>query len=354
MRHAWLIILATTGLLALPARASDDDPHQWLERMSEALASRNYTGVFTHATRRQSETMRIVHRVGKGASTERLVSLDGNGREIVRTAEEVHVYLPDRRVVLVEPRSDSGLLLDALPEPGPELDAMYVLQLRDGHKLLGRDVRVLDIMPRDGLRYGYRLWLDEDTAMPLRTMVLDRGGRPVEVINFTQIEMPRHIDAKATEPSIDASGFKWVRSARHAQVAPSPQVAWRPTRLPPGFRLVASRIQVVPGVAFPVQHLIFSDGFASISVFIEPARPAGPAPPESSSVGSANAFSTVVHGRVVTAVGEVPLETVRDVARSVAPDAAPSSAPVDEGAIAAPGAADQVISAPSATALQPR
>ncbi len=212
MRYGWLAILATTGLLALPVRASDDDPREWLERMGEALSTRNYTGVFTHATRRQSETMRIVHRVGKGASTERLVSLDGNGREIVRTAEEVHVYLPDRRVVLVEPRSDGGLLLDALPEPGPELDAMYVLQIRDGHKLLGHDVRVLDITPRDGLRYGYRLWLDEDTAMPLRTMVLDRGGRPVEVINFTQIDMPRHIDAKATEPSIDASGFKWVRT----------------------------------------------------------------------------------------------------------------------------------------------
>lgn len=353
MRHAWLAILAATGLCALPARAADEDAHQWLERMSDALSSRNYTGVFTHATRRQSETMRIVHRVGKGASTERLVSLDGNGREIVRTAKEVHVYLPDRRVVLVEQRSDDGSLLDNLPEPGPELDAMYTLQLREGHKLLGRDVRLLDIRPRDGRRYGYRLWLDQATAMPLRTMVLDRTGRPVEVINFTQIEMPRHIDARATEPSIDATGFKWVRTGRRPQMAPPATVAWRPTQLPPGFRLVASRTQVVPGVAFPVQHLIFSDGFASISVFIEPARPAGPTPPESSSVGSANAFSTVVHGRVVTAVGEVPLETVRDVARSVAPDAAPPGVVVGEGPVAAPGVSERVIAAPSANALLP-
>jgi sigma-E factor negative regulatory protein RseB len=354
VRRAWLVILATMGPLALPAQASDDDPHQWLERMSEALSSRNYTGVFTHATRHQSETMRIVHRVSKGASTEHLVSLDGNGREIVRTIEEVHVYLPDRRVVLVEPRSDGGSLLEALPEPGPELDAMYVLRVRDGHKLLGRDVKVLDIMPRDGLRYGYRLWLDEDSAMPIRTMVVDRAGRPVEVINFTQLDMPRHIDAKATEPSIDATGFRWVRTARRPQMSPPAPVVWRPTRLPPGFRLVASRIQVVPGVAFPVQHLIFSDGFASISVFIEPTRPAGPAPPESSSIGSANAFSTVVHGRVVTVVGEVPLETVRDVARSVAPDAAPSDAApsgaaVDDAAIMMPGAP-----APGAPARGPR
>jgi sigma-E factor negative regulatory protein RseB len=335
------------GLLALPARASDDDPHQWLERMGQALASRNYTGVFTHATRHQSETMRIVHRVGDGASTERLVSLDGNGREIVRTAEEVHVYLPDRRVVLVEPRSDSGSLLEALPEPGPELDSLYELQVRDGHKLLGRDVRVLDIKPRDGFRYGYRLWLDEKTAMPLRTMVFDGAGRPVEVINFTQLEMPRHIEASATEPSIDASGFQWVRNARRPPAPPPVPAAWWPMKLPPGFRLVASRVQVVPGVAFPVQHLIFSDGFASISVFIEPVRPEGPAPAESSSVGSANAFSTVVHGRVVTAVGEVPLETVRDVARSVEPASPPDAFPSRP-------ANDPPAAAADVSALQPR
>jgi len=267
--------------------------------------------------------------VGKGMSTERLVSLDGSGREIVRTAEEVHVYLPDRRVVLVEPRSDGGLLLEVLPEPGPELDARYVMQLRDdGHKLIGRAVRVLDIMPRDAFRYGYRMWLDEKTAMPLRTMVVDGAGRPVELINFTQLEMPRHIDAHETEASIDASGFQWVRNVRRPPAAAPSTVVWRPMRLPPGFRLVANRRQIVPGVEFPVQHLIFSDGFASISVFIEPARPGGPAPPESSSVGSANAFTTVVHGRVVTAVGEVPLETVRDVARSVAPSPMPGTVPV--------------------------
>jgi sigma-E factor negative regulatory protein RseB len=76
---------------------------------------------------------------------------------------------------------------------------------------------------------------------------------------------------------------------------------------------------VVPGVALPVQHLIFSDGFASISVFIEPGSPSGFGPSQASSAGSAHAFSTLVDGHVVTAVGEVPLETVRDVATSVVP-----------------------------------
>jgi sigma-E factor negative regulatory protein RseB len=69
----------------------------------------------------------------------------------------------------------------------------------------------------------------------------------------------------------------------------------------------------------PVQHLIFSDGVASVSVFIEPGSAKGPAPPESTRIGSANAFSTQVRGHVVTAVGEVPASTVRDIATSLAP-----------------------------------
>lgn len=314
------------AFVATPALGSEDEARAWLERMTEALATRNYEGLFTHTTGRQSETMRIVHRVGRNGSTERLVSLDGSGREIIRTPSEVHVYLPDRRVVLVEPRTDSGSLAQALPAPGPRLEALYDLGIRDGQRLLGRNVRVLDIRPRDGYRYGYRLWLDEESAMPLRTVVVSGQGRPVELIHFTQIEMPRHIDARETESSVDASGYQWVRNTRRTAGPVLAPVGWRPVRTPPGFRVVASRMQTMPGVPMPVQHLVLSDGFASVSVFIEPGSASEPSPPESASLGSASAFSTRVHGHVVTAVGEVPLETVRAIATSVAPDVPESAA----------------------------
>lgn len=275
--------------------------------------------------------MRIIHRVEDGRSMERLVSLDGSGREIVRTPEEVHFYMPDRRVVLVEPRSDDGSLLRALPSPGPKLDALYTLDLRRGTRLLGREVRVLDIKPRDAYRYGYRLWLDEQSAMPLRSEVVDGEGRTVEAIHFTRLDVGDRIGAGELEPAVDTAGFQWVRSGKRTE----PRMAgsgWQVRRAPPGFRLVASRVQVVPGVPVPVQHLIFSDGFASVSVFIEPGSAKGPGPPESATIGSANAFSTQVGGHMVTAVGEVPAATVRDIALSVAPleaTGAPAAEPKD-------------------------
>jgi sigma-E factor negative regulatory protein RseB len=331
MRRAACMLAAC--LAAFSVHAAEDtgqDARGWLERMSAALATRNYDGLFTHATGRQVETMRIVHRVEKGKAFERLVSLDGSGREIVRTRDEVHAYLPDRRVVLVEPRGDEGSLLKALPTPGPKLDKYYDLSVSKGSRLLGRDVAVIDVRPRDIYRYGYRLWLDQETAMPLQTIVADGEGNPIEHIRFTQLHVKDKIPARDIEPSVDATGFQWIRTGR--KLAAMPQLpangGWRPLRVPPGFRLVASRLQSIPGSPMPAQHLIFSDGIAAISIFIEPGAPSGPRPPETSTMGSANAYSTSVKGHVITAIGEVPAATVREIANSVAPvQGAPSPAP---------------------------
>jgi sigma-E factor negative regulatory protein RseB len=320
MRRALAAFAA--ACVALPwahAQASPEEAREWLARMTESLAALNYDGLFTHSAGRQSEAMRIVHRVEDGRSLERLVSLDGSGREIVRTSEEVHLYMPDRRVVLVEPRSDEGSLLKALPGPGAELDALYTLETSQGNRLLGRDVQVVVIRPRDAYRYGYRLWLDAGTAMPLRSEVLGRDEQAVEAIHFTKLETGEPIELSELEPEVDASGFQWVRTGRRARATPATPTGWRPAKIPRGFRLVTTRLQPMPGQPVPAQHLVFSDGVASVSVFIEPGMAKGPAPPESTSVGSANAFSTQVQGHVVTAVGEVPPATVREIATSLAP-----------------------------------
>jgi sigma-E factor negative regulatory protein RseB len=334
---AW-VVAAVLAVAAQTASASPEEAKQWLQRMTDALATRNYIGLFTHSTPAQSESMRIVHRVENGTSLERLVSLDGSGREIIRTREEVHAYLPDRRVVLVEPRSDDGSLLKALPGPDARLDEFYDLDVQKGNRLLGREVRVVDIKPHDRYRYGYRIWLDEKTAMPLRSVVGDGDGRPVEQISFTSLELMKHIPDSEVDATVDATGFQWIRTGRRlAALPPTPPTAggWRPLHLPPGFRLVASRLQVLPGSPVPAQHLIFSDGMAAISIFIEPGAASGPTPPESSSMGSANAYSTSIKGHVVTAVGEVPADTVREVATSVVPMSMPTAP------IAAPGAPDR-------------
>jgi sigma-E factor negative regulatory protein RseB len=328
MRRLSIVSLASIAAFATSSPASAEaTARDWLERMTRSLAQLHYDGLFIHTTGTQSESMRIVHRTVDGRSVERLVSLDGSGREIVRTPEEVHFYLPDRRVVLVEPRSDDGSLLKALPAPGPQLDAFYTLETSPGNRLLRRDVQIVDIRPRDAYRYGYRMWLDAETAMPLRSEVLDAGARTVESIHFTKLEVGEAVADRDLEPAVDATGYQWLRPRLRVDRR-SQRAAWMPRKIPPGFRLVAIRSQNLPGLPMRTQHLIFSDGFASVSVFIEPAAGKGPVPPESTSVGSANAFSTQVNGQMVTAVGEVPPATVREIATSLAPVGPPVS--VDE------------------------
>jgi len=150
-------------------------------------------------------------------------------------------------------------------------------------------------------------------------------GKPLEQMQFTQLEMYKSLKPEAVEPTVDAAGFRWMRSNRRVAEVRAAPGGWRPLKVPPGFQLVGTRQQTVPGVPMPVQHLVFSDGFASVSVFIEPGARNGSAPAEASRVGSASTFTTHVRGFVVTAVGEVPPTTVRDLATSLVPEDAQGS-----------------------------
>src|SRR3981189_184248 len=102
-RASWLVPCAVVGALltTLPQLSRGaDDPREWLEKMNKALATRNYDGTFFHLSGGRLETMRIVHRVRAGRVTERLVSLDGSGREFVRNNDELTCYLPHHPTVL--------------------------------------------------------------------------------------------------------------------------------------------------------------------------------------------------------------------------------------------------------------
>ena len=240
--------------------------------------------------------------------------------------EEVHAYLPDRRVVLVEPRTDEGSLLKALPTPGEHLEAHYQLKAGKGHRLLGRDVRVIDIRPLDGYRYGYRLWLDEKTAMPLRSEVSTVDGQPLEQMQFTQLEMYKSLKPEAVEPTVDATGFRWMRSNRRVAEVRAAPGGWRPLKVPPG--IPARRHAAADGSRRPDARPapgVLRRLRVGIRVHRARVRATASAPAEASRVGSASTFTTHVRGFVVTAVGEVPPTTVRDLATSLVPDDAQGS-----------------------------
>jgi sigma-E factor negative regulatory protein RseB len=312
-RFAALSLLLGAGI------ALGGEPKEWLERMNKALTSRNYVGVFTHMRGDRAETLRIIHRVKGKDVSERLLSLDGSEREFIREGDELTCYFPDRREVLVErgsPNAD-GPLLGALPALDEGDSNVYDIQGGERERLLGRKTRMVALTPRDEYRYGYRLWIDEETSMPLKTQLCDQSGRVIEQILFSNIDLPERIPDSMFKPAVDAANFRWLRAERQQLALNASPALWEAMRLPPGFRMQTRGAQSMPGSSEPVAHLVFTDGVASVSVFIEPRKSATPAQQGPARVGSSSAFSTVVDGHQVTAVGEVPASTVQFIATQV-------------------------------------
>ena len=328
-----------------------DEPREWLERMNHALTSRNYDGVFAHWQGGKVEMLRIIHRVKDGQVSERLVSLDGSGREFIRTGSELACYLPDKRTVLVEKRSDRNPLLGNFPTFDEASTAFYDIKEVRRTRIYRRDARIISVTPKDEFRYGYKLWIDEGTAMPLRTQLCDAKGRVIEQLILAEdkdLKINTNIPDTAFQPEVSTDGFRWLRSDPSIGQVVMSSIGpdrWNVDRLPPGFRTTLRASQVMPGSSGPVVHLVVSDGLASVSVFVEAQarvkRPSGVdlsasaaakgltgsemsltsppvAPTESvTQFGSTSAFSTMVEGHKVTAVGEVPPETVKAIANSV-------------------------------------
>lgn len=315
--RVWIAVAALSLAVVTTAQAGDREARQWLERMSEALATRNYEGRFFHVRDSRSEAMRIIHRVDRGRVTERLVSLDGSGRELIRNQNEVICYLPDRRMVFVEKRTGNASLMRTVPSYDEQLEKHYDIERGPFTKALGRRTQVIFVRPRDQFRYGYKLWLDDETAMPLKSQLCDRDGNVIEQILFAEVNFRDWIPAEALQPAVSGEGFRWVR--QDAQ-EPRPAVAslgWNVPRPPAGFRLTAMRIQVIAGSKAPVRQLVFSDGLASVSVFIEPRNPQTESMHGLTKVGAAFAYSRNLDGHQVTAVGEVPAATVEAIAAGV-------------------------------------
>lgn len=317
MRLPAVLAFILLGTVAAAAGAAEDG-RAWLARMSQTLATASYSGEFRLEGQGYSERMQIVHRVRDGRVCERLVSLSGNRRELIRDGEEVTAYLPDRRVAIIERRPERGGLLGKLPQTGAGLEQWYEVRL-EGRvpELNARPAAIIEVRPRDDLRFGHRIWVDEATSMPVRAEILNAAGQVIERLRFTRLELRREIPDAELQPGVDRRDFRWVRQAAHA---PAQAPAWTVRQPPAGFKVLASAVQEMIGVPTPVDQLVLSDGLASVSVFIHATAPGQVPATGSSRAGTSSSFSAVVEGHQVTAVGEVPPGTLKAIVSGVAHD----------------------------------
>ena len=237
-----LLLIAVS--LAAPVQAQAQvqaEGDDWLTRASKAVRTSNYRGVLVYLREGQMDTLRIVHRYQDGNERERLVSLSGEPREIIRDNGVVTCVLPNKQVVLIARHAMESLLSNVADLVSEGLQDNYEIQNLGTERLADRNCRVVAVQPKDEYRYGYRLLIDTETHLPLK-LELMRDTQVLEQMMFTDIEFPEHISDASLEATFDTTAFRLIKhqAAEASTTAGSVESEWRAAELPAGFRLAES------------------------------------------------------------------------------------------------------------------
>lgn len=310
-----LLVASISGSWATERDA--ETPQQWFARMVQSLHTLNYEGIFVYVSGPRMETLKLRHVVDEQGEREHLISLTGAPREVLRSGAAVTSVLPDARSVFSRSSTQPASFPVALGEAFPQLKQLYSFKLEGRDRIAERAVQQIHVAPRDEYRYGYRIWLDRHTAIPLRVDLLDEAGYPLEQVMFTAFrlmedgkaiadhDLPRSDEGSASAMPVDKSNSAMV---------PAP---WQVRSLPEGFTLYSHIKEAMPGSNQPVDHVVFSDGLASVSAYMEH-MPNRKGLSGLSRMGAFSAFGLQLEDYQVTVVGEVPPKTVEYIGRAIA------------------------------------
>ena len=291
----------------------------WLELMTDAAQSLNYDGTFVYRSGNQLESMRIIHRVDQQGERSRLVSLSGEKREVLRDSTQVVCILPDNQSVVVTKTRPPRLFSFNILTAKVGFTKYYSLSVAGDDRVAGRVTEVLSLSPNDGYRYGYRLWVDRETGFLLKSDLLNTSGTPIEQFIFTSISLPEFIPDDLLEAGISGRELTWhISDSETTEQTDSDPTKWKVAWLPDGFMMADQAEGPMPTGGTPVKQMVYTDGLASLSVFVEPLGDHEPLD-GFSVMGAVNAYGLIIDDHQITVVGEVPPETVEAVAKSVAP-----------------------------------
>jgi len=315
--------LLTTALLAVagpPAVAAEHDAAAWLERMSRSAHQLNYSGTFVYQQDGSLQSMKIIHAVNETGERERLISLSGPSREVIRNQQRVTCILPEDAPIVVEHSGAPRPFPLTLPSDLTSLREYYDIRLAGEERIAGLPARKVVVAPRDHYRYGQNFWLADETGLLLRAEVVNEQGEIVEQVMFTTLELHETIPEEMLQPQVEDNS-RVVQLERRPQPPAVPRqgaaLQWQVADLPPGFSQQVQRNHYLPEKQNPVEHHVYSDGLASVSVFIEKRSEDDNGFVGASGMGSVNAYGQLYGAHTVTVVGEVPLRTVKQIAESM-------------------------------------
>ena len=336
-------VVVVSSFIAFSVHAEPVDPsidrqdaQAWLKKIHAAAQKLNYSGTFVYQQSNQIRTSRITHVLEGRNEREKLEILDGKPREYIRNNEEIICYVPEIKTLLVEKRVTQDVFPAIVAANPAELAEHYVLKKGESGRVAGFECQAILLEPKDGLRYGYKLWAEKNSGLLLRAQTVDEHGDVVEQIAFTQVAIG-NIDHARVKPSFsNTAGWR----VENAQMTQATLTGWSVKGIPAGFRKIREMKRMIadtppaPGTAASssavpaaqvaqsapiaqreVAQIVYSDGLAAISVFIEPisrSRTEG-----SMQQGAVNIIGKRQGDFWLTIVGEVPAAAIRQVANSI-------------------------------------
>ncbi|RMR09967.1 MucB/RseB C-terminal domain-containing protein [Pseudomonas syringae group genomosp. 7] len=317
MRAIPLLPLLLGGWLALPVQA--DDAQDAISRLAKADQQQSYQGTFVYERNGSFSTHRIWHRIAEGKVQERLLQLDGSAQEVLRVDGLTQCVSGTLEAGVANPADSTSRAFDV-----KKLSAWYDIKIVGKSRVAGRQATIVALSPKDQHRYGLELHLDNETGLVLKSLLLSEKGQLLERFQFTDLDTAGNLSDQMLKVSADCKPVSAVKVRPEPSIGP---VAWHSDWLPPGFEISSSGVRKNASAQSSVTRLMYGDGLARFSVFIEAVK-GGPSTDIRTQLGPTVAVSrrlaTPQGDMMVTVVGEIPMGTAERIALSMRYDESPA------------------------------
>ena len=309
IRSIIVFLLFTASVLANEAELK---AQQWLEKMSLSMKTLNYQGTVAFFKNGRLDTMKYFHATDNGLEQERLLSLNSPMREVIREAGKVSCVFKNSQKIVVNHHPVSQSFIVDLPSEFSAASINYNFSLREEESVAMLPTRVISIQAKDKYRYDRKIWISKQYFLPLKMEVYDLSGETLEQVVFTDLKVENQSKFVSTSNKLEDTRVKDTDQSESSSVEKADFVL---ENIPPGFQTVFFIRMKMGDLTQSADHLLLSDGFSSISVYRE--EKADDVQLGLQTLGSVNSFSLVIDDFQITALGEVPAQTVQFIAQGV-------------------------------------
>ena len=321
-----MVVLVMSSLVAAQTKSSSTAPEVgvakmedhtvsgWLMRLHEASRRSGYIGTFVVSFGGTMSSARIWHVCHGDQQMERVESLTGAPRSTFRRNDQVVTFFPESRVAVIEKRESLGLFPDFLQSTDSAIAQFYRVKVTGSERVAGYEADVVQLRPEDGFRFGYQVWTEKKTGLVIKLQTLGEEGRVIEQAAFSELQLDTPVSMTTLAQMMgNTEGYRLQKPEMLKTTALAE--GWVLKNVVPGFKPMSCYKRLIGQAGTDARNestvqWVFSDGLASVSLFIDIFDPRRHGQPGSLSMGATHTLTRRLGDWWLTAVGEVPHRTL--------------------------------------------